>query len=78
MQRGGGSTLADAGLQHVQLALLDGELDVAHVAEVVLQHHEDLFELLAGFLKALDVLQISDGAGVADAGDDVFALGVDR
>ena len=45
---------------------------------MVLQHHEDLFELLAGFLKALDVLQISDGAGVADAGDDVFALGVDQ
>ena len=45
VQRGGGGALAHAGLQHPQLALLDGELDVAHVAEVVLQHDEDLFEL---------------------------------
>ena len=78
VQRGGGGALADTGLQHVQLALLDGELDVAHIAEVVLEDDEDLLELLAGLFKALDVLQLGDGAGVADTGHDVLALGVDQ
>ena len=32
-----GGALADAGLQHPELAALDGELDVAHVAVVVLE-----------------------------------------
>ena len=59
VQRGGGGALAHAGLQHVQLALLDGELDVAHVAEVVLEDDEDLLELLAGLFKAVDVLAAS-------------------
>ena len=36
-ERGTRGALADAGLQHPQLAALDGELDVAQVAVVVLQ-----------------------------------------
>jgi hypothetical protein len=45
LQRGGGGALAVAGLQHEQLALLDGELDVLHVLEVLLEdvaHFEQL------------------------------------
>ena len=49
-----------------------------HIAEVILEDDEDLLELLAGLFKALDVLQLGDGAGVADAGHDVLALGVDQ
>ena len=40
-QRGGAGALADAGLQHPELALLDGELGVAHVAVVRLEPGED-------------------------------------
>ena len=76
VQRGGGGTLAHASLQHPQLALLDGELDVAHVAIVVLENGEHALELLAGFLQAVDMLQLGDGARVANARDNVFALGV--
>ena len=49
-----------------------------HVTIVVLQGDEHLFELGAGLLQALDVLKLCDGARVADACDDVFALGVDQ
>jgi hypothetical protein len=35
--RGGAGALAVAGLQHEQLALLDGELDVLHVLVVLLE-----------------------------------------
>ena len=31
-QGGGGGALAHAGLEHPELALLDGELDIAHIA----------------------------------------------
>ena len=76
VQRGGGGALAHAGLQHPQLALLDGELDVAHVAEVVLEGDEHLFELAAGLFQTVHVLELGDRRGVADAGHDVLALGV--
>ena len=76
VQRGGGGALAHAGLQHPQLALLDGELDVAHIAEVVLEGDEHLFELATGLFQAVDVLEVGDRRGVADAGHDVLALGV--
>ena len=44
----GGETgaLAVAGLQHPELSFLDGELDVLHVAEVLLERCADLEELL--------------------------------
>ena len=38
--------------------------------------HEDFLELTARFFEAFDMLELGDGAGVADARDDVFALGV--
>ncbi len=43
---GGTSALADAGLQHPELALLDRELGVAHVAVVRLELVEDREQLL--------------------------------
>ena len=37
LQRGGGGALAVTGLQHVELAVLDGELHILHVAIVIFQ-----------------------------------------
>jgi hypothetical protein len=70
----GGGALAHPGLQHPQLAALDGELDVAQVAVVVLQRPHDLHQLVVGGL--VDVLQVLQRDGVPDAGHDVLALGV--
>jgi hypothetical protein len=44
-ERGRGGALADPGLQHPELAALDGELDVAQVPVVVLQGRHDLHQL---------------------------------
>ena len=71
---GQAGALAIAGLQHVERAVLDGELEVLHVA-VVLFH-----ALGAGVQLFVDLghgaLQLADGHGSADAGDDVLALRV--
>ena len=77
-QSGGCGTLAHAGLEHPELALLDGELDVAHVAVVILERQEDTLKLLTCGLEARGGLEIGNGLGVADAGDDVLALGVNQ
>ena len=71
---GAGGALADPGLQHPQLAALDGELDVAEVLVVVLQGLHDLHELVVRRL--VDLLELGERHGVADAGDDVLALRV--
>ena len=73
-QRGGSSALADTSLQHEQPALLDRELDVAHVAEVLLElvHHLEQARVRIGEL----VGHVGQRFGDADAGDDVFALRV--
>ena len=73
-QRGRGGALADARLQHEQATLLDRELDVAHVAVVVLEqlHHAEQLLVRLGELVAHRVERLGD----ADAGDDVFALRV--
>ncbi len=73
-QRGGGGALPDAGLEHEESALLDGELDVAHVAVVVLESLHGVEELLVAFREGGG--HGVEGFGDADAGDDVFALGV--
>ena len=75
-QGGGGGTLAHAGLEHPELALLDGELDIAHVAVMILERQEHALELLACGLEARGGLEVGDGLGVSDAGDDVLALGI--
>ena len=74
LHRGGSGTLAVAGLQHVELLVLDGELHILHVAVVVLELGADVGELLVGL--GHDLGQLVDGLRGADAGDDVFALGV--
>ncbi len=86
VQGGGAGALADAALQHPELALLDGELDVEHVGEVFLERGADGVELLVGLghgvLHAHEVLVllvlgvVVDRARGADAGHDVLALGV--
>ena len=73
---GEGGPLADPGLEQPQLALLDGELDVAHVAVVAPQGPHVLLELLPG--PRLDVAHLLQLHGVADPGHDVLALGVDQ
>ena len=54
-QGGKGGALADAGLEHPELALLDGELKVHHVRVVILEDLEDAVEVLASLLQALDL-----------------------
>lgn len=71
---GTGGALADAGLEHPELTALDGELDVAEILVVGLQRLHDLHELVVRLL--VDRLQLGERHGVADAGDDVLALGV--
>ena len=77
-QSGGGGTLAHAGLEHPELALLDGKLDVAHVTVVILKRQEDTLKLLTCGLEARGGLEVGDGLGIADAGHDVLALGVNQ
>ena len=68
------SALADAGLEHEELAVLDGELDVAHVAVVRLELLHDRDQVVVALL--VDALHVGQRQRVADAGDDVLALGV--
>src|SRR5262249_8802624 len=74
--RGEAGPLAVARLQHPEPTLLDGELDVLHVAVVFFQDVADVVELLvnAGHL----LLKLGDLLGRADAGDHVLPLGVDE
>ena len=76
LQTGGGGAFAVAGLEHEQLALLDGELDVLDVLEVFLEGGADFEQF--GVALGHDVLELNHGLGGADAGDDVLALGVDE
>ena len=77
LQRGGGGALAVAGLEHEQLAVLDGELDVLHVLEVLLEGLRGPSSARRR-ASASASLSLRHGLGGADAGDDVFALGVDE
>ncbi len=85
LHRGPGGALAVAGLQHVELALLDGELDVLHVAVVVLEDAADLHQLLVALghhlfhgREGAVAAGLVDRLRGADAGDHVLALGVDQ
>lgn len=71
---GTGGALADAGLQHPQLAALDRELDVAEIPVVGLERLHDLHELVVRLL--VDRLELGERHGVADTRDDVLALRV--
>ena len=61
------------GLQHPELAALDGELDIAQVAVVVSSWRITLISCLC---EAGSSAWIVERERVADAGDDVLALGV--
>ncbi|MPM27061.1 hypothetical protein SDC9_73566 [bioreactor metagenome] len=76
LQSGRGGALAVAGLKHIELAVLDGELHVLHVAVVIFQVVRNLGELLVDL--GHFVLQLADGRGSANAGHHVFALGIDE
>ena len=83
-----GGALARACLQHPQLAALDGELEVLHVAVVLFQavadadksgegvRHQLLQRRLVG--AGIDAGGFGDVLRRADAGHDVLALGVDQ
>ena len=69
-----GGPLPHPRLEHPELAVLDGELDVAQVAVVVLERRHDRHELVVRLL--VQLLQVGERDGVADARDDVLALRV--
>ena len=68
--------LAHARLEHPELALLDGELNVAHIVEVVLEDLEDALEVVGGLLERRVFSEFLDRHRVADTRNDVLALGV--
>ncbi len=66
--------LAVAGLQHEQLTLHDRELEVLHVAEVILEQLRDAHEL--GVRRGELHRELGDTLGRANPGDDILALRV--
>ena len=68
--------LSIARLQNVKAIFFDGELEVLHVFEMVLEKFTDLHQRFVRGGHFLD--QMGDGMGRAHAGDDVFALCVDQ
>ena len=68
------SPLARAGLEHPQLALLDGEFHILHVVIMVLQQIAKLQKQLVVFGEFL--LHFGDLTGGANAGHHVLSLGV--
>jgi hypothetical protein len=73
---GQGGALAVAGLQHENLAVLDGKLEVLHVLEVFFKDVADAFEFFIGLGQVL--FEFDDRFGGANAGHDVLALSVDE
>ena len=69
-----GGALAAARLEHEELAALDGELHVLHVAVVLLELSRDLLELPVGFGEILR--HRGDRLRRPDPGDDVLTLRV--
>ena len=88
LERGLGGALAGPRLQHPQLALLDGEFEVLHVAVMLFQRAVDARQFRERFgHRALErrlvrARFLAGGLGNllrrADAGDHVLALGVDQ
>ena len=74
--RGRRRALRRARLQEVERPLLDGELDVLHVAVVPLELLHRLDQLLVRLRQPL--LHLLEGLRRPDAGDDVLALRVDE
>src|SRR5262245_45034288 len=66
--RGNAGALSAAGLQHIQLAVLEREFDVLHVLEMRLESGRELFEL-AVHLHKLALLHLLDRFRRTRAGD---------
>src|SRR4030088_1391964 len=74
--RGGCGALSGARLKEIELATLDGELEILHLAVVVPQPLLGVNQLLVRIGKALShVVDVERSPG---AGDDVFPLRVDQ
>ena len=67
-------SLAVSGLEHVELAVLNGELHVLHISVVVLESSANLLELLESLGELLS--HLSDGHGSTNACNNVLALSV--
>ena len=74
LQCGGSGTLAVAGLEHVELLVLYGELHILHVAVVLFKYIANIFKLC----KCLGELlrHLADGHRSTDTGHNVLALSV--
>ena len=73
-ERRAGRALAHPRLQHPQLAALDGELDVAQVAVVVLQRRHHRHQVVVRRL--VEAFEVSERDRRTDARHDVLALRV--
>ena len=71
---GQAGALAVASLQHVELAILDGELEVLHIAIMLFHLPGNGAEMVVDL--GHDALEFADGQRRAHAGDNVFALRV--
>ena len=67
-------TFTITGLEHPQLTLFDGELDILHFAVMLFQLAGDRMELLVDF--GVFGFELGDGHGGTDTGDHVFTLRV--
>ena len=76
LERGGRGPFAVARLQHEKLAVLDGELDILHVLEMLLERGADLEQFRVALRHQL--LQLEDGLRCAHASHDVFSLRIDQ
>ena len=74
--QGPGIHLAVAGLEHVELALLDGELEVLDFPVVLFQDVAQLFQFPVN--RRHVGAQLPQGPGGADARHHVLTLGVDQ
>ena len=72
----GSGSLAVSGLQHVELAVFDGELHILHVSVVFLQAVSNVVELLINLWH--NGFQLVDLLWGTNAGDNVLALCVDQ
>ncbi len=69
-----GTALGAARLQHIELAALDGEFEILHVAVVPLELIGDIDELSVD--AGREIFEVGDLLRRTDPGDDVFALRV--
>ena len=76
LEGGGRSPFAVTRLQHEQLAVLDGELDVLNVLKMLFERGADLEQFRVAFWHQL--FQLEDGLWCAHARDHVFSLGIDQ